>query len=195
MPVLETPRLRVRPFVMEDLADAYRLFDVEVDAAALHTEKMENLQERTEWLQWAVLNYRQLAMLNQPPYGDRAIVLREGGELVGSCGYVPCLSPFEQMPNFSYFAGAEKPGRTTPEVGLFYAVFPSRQRQGIASEAAQALVDYAFQHLNLKRIIATTDYDNQASIGVMKKLGMRIAKNPLAEPAWLQVVGVLENNG
>lgn len=35
-------------------------------------------------------------------------------------------------------------------------------------------------------------YDNLASIGVMKKLGMRIEKNPLAEPPWLQIVGVLD---
>jgi hypothetical protein len=30
MPILETARLLIRPFVMEDLADAHRLFDVEL---------------------------------------------------------------------------------------------------------------------------------------------------------------------
>jgi len=58
----------------------------------------------------------------------------------------------------------------------------------------RAVVDYAFDRLRLKRIIATTAYDNLASIGVMRKLGMRIERNPLPEPRWLQVVGVLERS-
>ena len=42
--------------------------------------------------------------------------------------------------------------------------------------------------------IAAATYDNAASMGVMRKLGMRIEKNPLSEPPWLQVVGILENS-
>ncbi len=134
-----------------------------------------------------------MAKLYQPPYGDRAIALKDTGELVGSCGYVPCLMPFEQMPNFSYYDSSGKPGRATTEFGLFYAVFPAHQRKGYASEAAQAMIDYAFQHLGLKRVIATTDYDNEGSKGVMRKIGMRVERNPLNEPPWLQVVGVIES--
>ena len=193
MPVLETTRLIIRPFVMEDLADVHRLFDVELNAKELRADKMESLKERAEWLQWSVLNYVQLAKLYQPPYGDRAIVTKDSGKLIGSCGYVPCLMPFEQMPNFSYHTAAVKTGGSTTEFGLFYAISPYYQRQGYASEAAQAMVTYSFQNLRLKRVIATTDFDNYGSIGVMRKLGMRVEKNPLAEPPWLQVVGVVEN--
>jgi len=178
---------------MEDLIDVHRLFDIELNTDDLHTEKMDTLKERAEWLQWSVLNYSQLAKLYQPPYGDRAIVIKETGKLIGSCGYVPCLMPFEQVPNFSYYNASGMIGHATPEFGLFYAISPSHQRQGYASEAAQALVDYAFQYLDLKRIIATTDFTNHASMGVMRKLGMRVEKNPLSEPPWLQVVGVIEN--
>ena len=193
MPTLETDRLIIRPFLMDDLDDAYRLFDLELDAGDLHTDKMESKQARAEWLQWCVLNYRQLAKLNQPPYGDRAIELKSSGALIGSCGYVPCLSPFEQLPNFPYYKPSGIMGQNTPEFGLFYAISPSHQRNGYAAEAATALVDYAFNHINLKCIIATTDHDNLGSIGIMRKLGMRVAQNPLHEPPWLQVVGVLEN--
>src|ERR1700751_831918 len=84
--------------------------------------------------------------------------------------------------------------RTAPEVGLFYAITPALRGQGYATEAAQALVDYDFQQLRLKRIVATTTYENAASMGVMRKLGMRLERNPYAEPPWLQVVGVLEND-
>ena len=193
MPTLETIHLIIRPFVMEDLIDVHRLLDIELNTDDLHTEKMDTMKERSKWLEWSVLNYAQLAKLYQPPYGDRAILMKKTGKLIGSCGYVPCLMPFEQLPNFSYYNASEELGHATPEFGLFYAISPSYQRQGYASEAAQALVDYAFQHLDLKRVIATTDFDNNASMGVMRKLDMRIEKNPLAEPPWLQVVGVVEN--
>jgi GNAT superfamily N-acetyltransferase len=78
-------------------------------------------------------------------------------------------------------------------VGLYYALSPAYQRQGYATEAAQALINYAFTQLHLKRIVATTTYENVASIGVMRKLGMRIEKNPSPDPPGLQVVGILES--
>jgi RimJ/RimL family protein N-acetyltransferase len=194
MPVLETARLHIRPFVMDDLSDVHRLLDIELRDADLRTDKTETLAERARWLQWAVLNYEQLARLRQPPYGDRAAILKSTGQLIGSCGFVPCLNAFEQLPGFATGDTPEGRGRYSAEFGLFYAISPAHQRHGYASEAAQALVDYAFQHLHLKRVVATTNYDNIASMGVMRKLGMRIEKNPRPEPPWLQVVGVLENN-
>jgi [ribosomal protein S5]-alanine N-acetyltransferase len=194
MPLLETTRLFIRQFQIEDLETTYRLFDIELNADDLRTEKMETKNERAEWLEWSVLNYKQLANLDQPPYGDRAIILKSTKTLIGSCGFVPCLNAFEQMPNFDYYDRSGNPGLYSTEFGLFYAISPSHQRQGYASEAAQALIDYAFRQLHLKRVIATTSYDNIGSMAVMRKLGMRIERNPLAEPPWLQVVGVLENN-
>ena len=56
------------------------------------------------------------------------------------------------------------------------------------------MIDFAFKQLHLTRIIATTDYSNIASQGVMRKVGMKITRNPLPDPPWLQVVGVLEND-
>jgi RimJ/RimL family protein N-acetyltransferase len=193
MPDLETVRLLIRPFVMEDLPAAHRLFDIDLRDAELGTTKMETLTERAEWLQWAVRNDIQLAKLNQPPYGDRAIMLKSSQQLIGSCGFVPCLNAFDQLPYFASRNVAGSSSRYSTEFGLFYAISSSHQRQGYASEAAKALVDYAFQHLHLKRVIAETDYDNVASISVMRKLGMRIETNPSPEPPWLQVVGVIEN--
>jgi ribosomal-protein-alanine N-acetyltransferase len=195
MPILETNRLLVRPFVLEDLQDAHRLFDIELREADLGSEKMDTLEERLEWLQWAALNHKQLAKLNQPPYGDRAIVLKVSGQLIGSCGFVPCLNAFEQLPAFVAGALSGNQSLYTAEFGLFYALAPAYRRHGYTTEAVQAMVDYAFHELHLKRILAETNYDNLASMGVMRKLGMRIEKNPLSEPPWLQVVGILDNSG
>ncbi len=55
------------------------------------------------------------------------------------------------------------------------------------------MLDYAFGEMRLKRIVATTTYDNTASIGVMRKLGMQIERNPQDDPPWLQVVGLLNH--
>ena len=81
----------------------------------------------------------------------------------------------------------------TPEVGLYYAISPAHRRQGYATEAARALIDYAFQHLHLRRILATTESDTLPSHSVMRKLGMHIQPNPLPNPPWLQTVGLLES--
>ncbi len=193
MPSLETARLVVRPFVMGDLPDVHRLLDIELNIADLGADKRETQAERAQWLQWTVLNYEQLARLEQPPYGDRAVILKSTGQLIGACGFVPCLNAFEQLPGFASDNISGNSSLYSTEFGLFYAISPAHQRRGYASEAAQALIDYAFEHLRLKRIIATTDYDNIASMGVMRKLGMRIEKNPQPAPPWLQVVGILEN--
>lgn len=42
------------------------------------------------------------------------------------------------------------------------------------------------------RVVATTTFNNVASIGVMKMLGMRLLRNPHPDPPRLQVVGLLE---
>jgi hypothetical protein len=41
MPPLETTRLLIRPFVLEDLQDVYHLLDVELAEAHLGTDKYE----------------------------------------------------------------------------------------------------------------------------------------------------------
>lgn len=119
------------------------------------------------------------------------MTLKETGQLIGLVGFVPSLALFEQLPAF---APAGTPSRrATPEVGLYYAIAPAHQRRGYAAEAGRAMVHYAFQELHLKRVVATTTYDNAASQGVMRRLGMLIERNPFPDPPWLQIVGVLEN--
>lgn len=191
MPTLETERLLIRPFALEDLDSLYQILDVELNAVEAGTEGGLSHDERRRWLEWTVLNYEELAKMYQPPYGDRAVVLREGETLIGACGYVPCLAPFGQLPSWQS-ADQEPIQLNTTEFGLYYAFSPVYQRRGYATEAAGALVAYAFDQLKLRRIVATTTADNEGSMGVMRRLGMRIEHNPFPDPSWLQVVGVLE---
>ena len=196
MPTLETRRLVVRPFARSDLEDVHQLLDVALAEAPdfVLDPCAPDWAGRKEWLEWTVLNYKQLAWLCQPPYGDRAVALKETGRLIGSVGYVPLLDVYGQLPYFASRA-PEQARFASTELGLYYAIDPAYQRQGYGSEAAQALVDYAFHTLRLGHVIATTSYDNLASMAVMRHLGMRIERNPYPDPPWLQVVGMLENPG
>ena len=187
---IKTQRLIIRPFVLDDLPVIHRILD-QTFGNGMHLNDPAALDERRSWLQWSILNQVWLPEQHQPPYGDRAIVLKSTGALIGSAGFVPLLDVYEQIPELCPPTGAS--GYNTPEVGLFWVIDPNQQRQGYAAEAAQALIDFAFKHLRLKRILATTEYDNVASQGVMRKVGMTIARNPRPEPPWLQIVGVLEN--
>jgi RimJ/RimL family protein N-acetyltransferase len=189
IPVLESERLRIRPFHNTDLP---HLFQIKqnigwVDAAK--TAEQQLLAEAS-YLEWAVRNERQLAKLGQPPYGDRAIVLKENDELIGSVGLVPCVDVYGQLPGL----GGQADCPATAEVGLLWLIGLAHQGKGYATEAAQTLIDYAFGSMRLQRLIATTEDENLASQAVMRKLGMTIERNPFPDPPWLQVVGILENN-
>lgn len=192
-PPLETERLIIRPFTMDDLEDVHQMLDVDLADVDFGSEGEKSLHERQQWLQWTVMSYEELAKLYQPPYGERAVILKQTGQLIGACGFVPCLNVFEQLPSFSTTVVDQSESFNSTEFGLYYALSPAHQRQGYATEAVKAMIDYAFTELNLRRIVATTTYDNVPSIGVMQKVGMRIEKNPFADPPWLQVVGILDN--
>lgn len=55
-------------------------------------------------------------------------------------------------------------------------------RQGLATEASQELLRYAFESVRMERVIAQTMAVNQASRGVMRAIGMRHVRTYF--PAW-----------
>ncbi|MCW1967439.1 MAG: GNAT family N-acetyltransferase [Anaerolineae bacterium] len=183
LPILHTTRLIIRPFEVGD-AEAYHA----ISAAAFGSQATLATQRR--YMQWATLNVEILADLVQPPYGDRAVLRRDSGQIIGAVGLVPSLGPFAQLPALAGNTLAS-PQRYTPEVGLFWMIAPAHQRCGYASEAALALIEFAKTQLNLCRIVATTEHDNTASIAVMRKLGMNIQRNPLPTPVWFQTIGIM----
>jgi [ribosomal protein S5]-alanine N-acetyltransferase len=196
MPILETERLVIRPFTMDDLNDIHQVY-VEANWIDSNNTPEQELEARRKWLEWQVINYDALANLYQPPYGDRAVVLKELGVMVGSVGLVQSFGPFGLLPHYKSLGGEYLTGdemRHFPEMGLFWAFKREHQGQGYATEAARALIDYAFTNLHLRRIVATTSYDNAASMAVMRRLGMKVEHNPQQEPPYFQVTGILEHN-
>ena len=182
MPPLQTERLLIRPFAAGDLA-AVRA-SLGVDAADAASER---------YVRHGGLNAVVLAELGQPPLGDRAIVLRSTGELIGLVGLVPAFAPFDQLRPMGEASPDEAPPAPNRiEIGLYYSVRADHRGRGYATEAARALVEFAFERMELGRIVATTERNNLASQAVMRHLGMRLHENALAEPGWFQVVGLLE---
>ena len=47
------------------------------------------------------------------------------------------------------------------------------RNQGYASEAASAILDFAFKNLRISKVYAQCDVNNPASFGVMRKIGMK----------------------
>src|SRR6266540_2588834 len=124
MRALETARLIIRAFTLAD-GDTYsRLLE-----AAFGADSSGSAEDRRIIFEYQVAADPGLALLHQPPYGDRAIVLRDSGEVVGSVGYAACLMPFGLLPSF------ETTTRFTSEIGLFWALFPEHQGRGYATEA------------------------------------------------------------
>jgi len=179
--------LLVRPLIMDDLDACYHLYQgIGWIDSALQAGEFRARQKA--WLEWSIRNYEALAWLHQTPYGDYAVTRKSTGAFVGLAGLVPALGPFGRLPSF----GNDQHAPSSAEVGLFWAITPDAQRQGIASEAAREIARFAFDKLDIGRIVATTEHDNVASIGVMQRLGMTIERNTTSEPHWFQTIGVLK---
>jgi [ribosomal protein S5]-alanine N-acetyltransferase len=84
-------------------------------------------------------------------WGLWSLRLTAESPLIGVCG----LSPFEHGDG----------------IELLYSLTPSHQSKGLATEAATAVVAYAFDTLGLPEIIATTDDDNTPSLRLLTRLG------------------------
>ena len=85
-------------------------------------------------------------------------------EAIGNCG-------FKGIPDIN---GAV-------EVG--YSIMESHHRKGYATEAVNALIDWAFGHEDVKKIIAHTLPDLIASQAVLKKCGFKFVGEGLEEGA------------
>jgi RimJ/RimL family protein N-acetyltransferase len=172
----------IRELTMDDLEAIH-------DVLNKATGSESTLSDRERWLQWTVSGYEMFAMLEQPHYGERAVVLKESGEIIGAVGIVPYLDTFKRVTAFN----REPNTRASAEVGLYWAIAPTHQRNGYAPEAAQALVEYLFSHEKLERLIATTGYNNVPSQKVRQKLGMIVQHLESPQPPDQFVVGVLKN--
>ncbi len=83
-----------------------------------------------------------------------------------------------------------RPFYEPPVLQLVYGIAPEHVGQGLASEMAQAVVDVAFKEHNFAEVRASTDEPNEASVRVLKRLGMRLESTEAGE-RWPQLHFVL----
>lgn len=72
--------------------------------------------------------------------------------------------------------------RGSTEAALGYYVHELYRRKGYATEGARTLIEHGFRDLGFRRIFATVECSNGASIRVAEKCGLRIS---VRGDAWL----------
>lgn len=120
------------------------------------------------------------SMASQPMgqhFGRPAVYLKETNRYIGFCTLMPRLCTPEEMASLE-LAEAALPGVSSIEAEVGWAISNQYRRRGLATECGDALVRYGLDELRLPRIVAFTEPDNEASIRVMRSLGMHISIRP-----------------
>jgi RimJ/RimL family protein N-acetyltransferase len=89
-------------------------------------------------------------------FGLYVVELKETGAAIGICGLLKRDS--------------------LEDVDIGFALLERFREKGFAYESAAALMDYGRNALGLKRIVAITSPDNERSIRVLEKIGLRFEK-------------------
>jgi [ribosomal protein S5]-alanine N-acetyltransferase len=143
--ILKTDRLLLREFVMDDVEDFFRMVS-DPDVTRYTGDGGKTLEEVRKGLEERLFqDYRKYG------YGRWAAVYKPTSKVIGFAG-------------LKYLDDVD-------EVDLGYRFFKEHWGQGLATEAASAVLAYGFGTLRLQRIIGIADIKNQASIRVLEKVG------------------------
>lgn len=147
MSMLETDRLRLRPFQLEDAQAVRELAgDYEIAKTTLNIPHPYPEGAAEEWI------LSQSTAVATGTGRHFAIVLKANDMYIGSMGLG--IHRTHQRAEIAYFIGRPYWGK------------------GYATEAAQQVLRYGFTELGLHRIFAFAFTDNPASTRVMEKIGM-----------------------
>ncbi|HJQ14825.1 MAG TPA: GNAT family N-acetyltransferase [Anaerolineales bacterium] len=152
MVILETNRLLLRRFILSDLDDLFEFYS-DPDVIQYIPDAPRTYEETKEELEWFQNGHPKF-----PELGLWATIDKETGQFLGRCGLLPWTIEGQQ------------------EVEVAFALSKAYWGQGLATEVAQALVHYGFEHLGFSRLICLIDHDNRGSINVATKVGMAFEK-------------------
>jgi ribosomal-protein-alanine N-acetyltransferase len=144
--IIETPRLYLREFTMDD---AQLLIDLNSDPEVTrYTGDGPVNEERATQI---------LAEIILPQYKNKlgrwAVHIKSTGEFIGWCG----LKYIQEL----------------DEVDLGYRFFQKHWGKGYATESAKAVMTYGTDVLKLKQIVGRAAVDNHNSIKVLEKVGLK----------------------
>ncbi len=152
MPNLQTNRLSITPFTLDLIRSLV------ADRATFAHQLMAQLPD--DWPDPHLSRlFHAIAQANShnlatEDWGGHLIIRREGRVIIG-------------------YAGFKGPPDAAGTIEVGYGIGDSYQRQGFATEAVAALIDWAFTQPAVRRVVAECLPDNAASIRVLEKLGMR----------------------
>lgn len=146
MDPIETPRLRLRPFVPADAPFILRLLNEPSFIANIADKGVRSLADAERYLRDGPL-----ASYAAHGHGLWQVEARESRTPMGMCGLIR--------------------RDTLPEVDLGYAFLPEFWGRGFAREAASACVDHAREALRLPGLLAIVSPGNDASIRLLEALG------------------------
>ena len=148
MTVLETERLIVRRLSLDDAEFILALVNEPSFLRWIGDKKVRNIEDAKQYL----LN-GPIASYERHGFGQYLVQQKEPATPIGMCG----LIKREELPD--------------PDIG--FAFLPAFWSRGFAFEAASAVMNYGRETLKLKRIVAITNPDNDASIKLLQRLGMK----------------------
>lgn len=143
---IPTDRLVLRRHTLADV-DPFAAFVADPEAVRhmAFTPEQKTRPGAERMLHWVIGAYD-----SPDPVFSLTIAERESDRYLGSCGLNP------------------DPGGG---LEIYYTVIPSEQRKGYATEAARAVVAYAFDELDADRLVAYVVPANVPSVRVAEKLG------------------------
>jgi len=148
MTVLETERLSLRQFTVDDAQFILKLLNEPSFLRYIGDKKVRNLEDARQY----ILN-GPVASYERNGFGLYLVELKESYTPIGMCGFLKR----EELPD--------------PDIG--FAFMPEFWSKGFAFEAAAALLRDGRERLKLEQILAITSLDNDASIKLLQRLGFR----------------------
>jgi ribosomal-protein-alanine N-acetyltransferase len=148
---VETERLLLRQFTIDDLDDLYFIYSHPDLSKYLSNEQPLRLDQTRAAINSIIESWQ------QHKFGVWAVVYKKHRKLIGHCG----LKFLEN----------------TPEVQIGYLLLKDYWRRGLGTEAAAAVLKYGFDVVKLERIVAIAKPENIASRRVMEKVGMKYEKD------------------
>ncbi|MEM7125518.1 MAG: GNAT family N-acetyltransferase [Chloroflexota bacterium] len=186
MNILETERLILRRFTMDDLDEIYHL----VYADPIVKNAWSGAQGTPEELKERFAN---TWILPQDDFRFRAVVLKETNTLIGLMGFQ--IHESGEGEEIYFLHSEDEPNRRVGfdpnfiEVELTYALGHGYWKRGYATEMGKAIIPYGFKELGIGRIIQGVRTSNPNSVNLMRRLGFRIEKGTYPN----QTVGILDS--
>jgi RimJ/RimL family protein N-acetyltransferase len=146
--VLETDRLQLRRLSTDDAGFLLSVFNDPAFLRFVGDRKIKTLDQARGFIESGPLeSYRRFG------FGHFVSELKRDHTPIGICGFV------------------KRDALEDADIG--FSLLPEYRAQGYAFEAASALMAYGTETLNFRRIVAIASPENESSIRLLGKLGMK----------------------